>query len=149
MNITDIISNNQFTILLGKNGSGKSTLLRSLANRSNFSSKYISPERGGTLRYDPNIENNINRDAGYLTNTRQKNRFEQFREQSAVQFRTLELTILREIEKDKRQDLNYTFESYLEKINFLLPSIMLVRSAIGFSIQSKTGTREYIKCYPK
>lgn len=140
MNITDIISNNQFTILLGKNGSGKSTLLRSLANRSNFSSKYISPERGGTLRYDPNIENNINRDAGYLTNTRQKNRFEQFREQSAVQFRTLELTILREIEKDKRQDLNYTFESYLEKINFLLPSIMLVRSAIGFSIQSKTGT---------
>ena len=139
MNITEIISNNQFTILLGKNGSGKSTLLRSLANRSNFSSKYISPERGGTLRYDPNIENNINRDAGYLTNTRQKNRFEQFREQSAVQFRTLELTILREIEKDKRQDFNYTFERFLEKINFLLPSIKLVRSPVGFSIESKSG----------
>jgi len=53
---------NAVNILLGKNGCGKSTLLRevstSIENREKYGSiKYITPERGGVLTYDPGIAN--------------------------------------------------------------------------------------------
>lgn len=142
MDIFALVHKSRFTILLGKNGAGKSTLLRKFSEQQEKNIKYVSPERGGTLKYNPNVDNNIASNDGWLFNTRQKNRSEQFREQSAVQFRNLEMLILREIEtkSDKRSDSRYTFESVaLEKINALLPAIKLVRSDKGFSIQSKDG----------
>lgn len=138
--LANIISSSKFTILLGKNGAGKSTRMRLLASSSDFHATYISPERGGTLKYDPNVDNNISVNNRWLTDTRLRNRFEQFREQSAAQFRMLEMLILREIEKDRRQDHSYTFDSILELINNLLPEIKLTRSDKGFSIQAKNGT---------
>lgn len=142
MSLEATIKSAKYTVLLGKNGAGKSTHLRQLSAQSALNIKYISPERGGTLKYDPNVENNIASNEGWLQATRNKNRFEQFREQSAAQFRSLELLFLREIEKDqnKRSDHGYTFGTVLEKINNLLPAISLVRSDRGFSIQSKSGT---------
>lgn len=143
MNIDELINNNRFTIILGKNGSGKSTLLREINASKRNITKYISPERGGTLRYDPNIDTTISNNPGWLYDTRHKNRFEQFREQSATQFRNLETMILREIEKDqtKRQDLSYTFDTILNKINILLPAIQLKRSDKGFEIYDKIGNK--------
>ena len=143
MNIEEIIGKNRFTILLGKNGSGKSTLLREINEMKRSNTKYISPERGGTLRYDPNIDSTITNNPTWLYDTRHKNRFEQFREQSATQFRNLETMILREIEKDqaKRKDMSYTFDTILEKINFLLPAIQLKISDKGFEIYDKTENR--------
>lgn len=139
--IDNIINSSRFTVLLGKNGAGKSSLLRTLDASKRFNARYISPERGGTLKYDAGVDNNIAQSAGWLEDTRRQNRYEQFRQQSAAQFRTLEILILREIEKDskKRSDNSYTFDLVIEKLNNLLPAIQLIRSDRGFSIQSKTG----------
>ncbi len=142
MTMDDLVNKSRFTILIGKNGAGKSTLLRALNAGNRPHIKYVSPERGGTLKYDPNVDNNMSVNENWLKNTRQTNRFEQFRQQSAAQFRNLETAVLREIEKvaDKRADLAYTFEVILEQINVLLPAIKMVRNDKGgFSIQTKSG----------
>jgi predicted ATPase len=139
--IKSIVSAARFTIFLGKNGSGKSTLLRGLDSAGDFSTKYISPERGGTLKYDPNVDNNMTTNANWMIQDRRKNRTEQFRQQSSAQFRNLEVLVLREIEQDstKRRDSSYTFNNTLAKINGLLPAIELRRSDRGFKICSKQG----------
>lgn len=141
MKISELIKITRFTVLLGKNGAGKSTLLRKMDSADGHTVKYISPERGGSLKYDPNVDNNMSVNVTWLRDTRQKNRFEQFRQQSAAQFRQLEMLILREIETDssKRLNLVYTFDFILEKINALLPAIKLVRADKGFSIMSKAN----------
>ncbi|MCR4303112.1 MAG: AAA family ATPase [Gallionella sp.] len=142
MTLIDLVNNARFSVLLGKNGSGKSTLLRSLKGVNTFNTKYISPERGGTLKYDPNVDLNISNDENWIINDRQKNRTEQFRQQSAAQFRNLEVLVLREIEQnlEKRNDASYSFNNTLSKINALLPAIELRRAdRAGFSIHNKTG----------
>jgi predicted ATP-dependent endonuclease of OLD family len=142
MTIDELINAAKFTVLIGKNGAGKSTLLRTINDGNKPHIKYISPERGGTLKYDPNVDNTISSNEAWLKNSRQTNRFEQFRQQSAAQFRSLETAIPREIEKvpEKRADLAYTFDAILEKINALLPAIEMVRNDRGgFSIQTKAG----------
>jgi len=139
--IEQIVLGSRFTVLLGKNGAGKSSLMREMDSAGRLNTRYISPERGGTLKYDPNVDNNIANSQGWLEQTRRQNRFEQFRQQSAVQFKTLEVLVLREIEKDKtkRNDHGYTFDLIIEELNKLLPAVKLVRSDRGFSINSKTG----------
>ncbi|MCA9947584.1 MAG: hypothetical protein KC449_29090, partial [Anaerolineales bacterium] len=119
LELNQLIANARFTVFLGKNGSGKSTLLRKLDSSNHYNTKYISPERGGTLVYDANVENTISHDENWLINDRRRNRTEQFRQQSAVQFRNLEVLILREIEKNpiKRKDSSYTFDETLGQIN--------------------------------
>lgn len=143
MKLEDLIKQKSFTVLLGKNGAGKSTMLRQLDSITSLSTKYVTPERGGTLKYDPAIETNLNNNENWLTNMMRKNRFEKFREQSAYQFRNLEMLVLREIEKDPklRNDPNYTFDTTLKYINDLLPAIMMKRSDRGFTVHSKSGER--------
>lgn len=50
-------------IVLGKNGCEKSTLLSQLEahllTQADYFIKYITPERAGTLKYEPNVERNI------------------------------------------------------------------------------------------
>ena len=119
MTIDELVNAAKFTVLIGKNGAGKSTLLRALNAGDRPHIKYVSPERGGTLKYDPNVDNNISSNESWLKDSRQTNRFEQFRQQSAAQFRNLETAVLREIEKvpEKRADQTYTFDAILEQIN--------------------------------
>lgn len=139
MALKEIIRNKRFTVLLGKNGAGKSTMLRTLDSTADINTKYITPERGGTLKYDPSIESNLTNNENWLTQVMRKNRFEKFREQSAYQFRNLETLVLREIEKNPelRNDPTYTFDTTLNLINDLLPAINMVRSDRGFTINSK------------
>lgn len=140
MDLNTRIQQARFTVLLGKNGAGKSTFLRRLAEGSRRNVKYVSPERGGSLEYDPNVDRNMSQDENWMRETRRKNRFEQFRQQSAAQFRLLELLVLREIESDplKRADPQYTFDVIaMDKINELLPAVRLVRGDRGFEIRSK------------
>lgn len=142
MSVEALIGKARFTVLIGKNGAGKSTLLRSLNIHRSQNIKYISPERGGTLKYDPTVDNNITVNLDWLRDTRNTNRFEQFRQQSAAQFRSLETAVLREIEQDaeKRADLHYTFDAILARVNDLLPAIKMVRNDRGgFSVQTKEG----------
>lgn len=141
MTLDDLVTQARFTVLLGKNGSGKSTLLRKLDTSGRFGTKYISPERGGTLKYDPNVELNISNNEQWMIQDRRKNRTENFRQQSTAQFRNLEMLVLREIEQnqEKRRNFQYTFSSTLAKINALLPAIELRRADRGFKIHGKTG----------
>lgn len=143
MTLQDVIKKKRFTILLGKNGSGKSTALRRLDSSVDVNTKYVTPERGGSLKPDPNLENNINNNEGWLAEVMRKNRFEKFREQSAYQFRNLETLVLREIEKDVqlRSDTSYTFDTTLNQINELLPAVQMLRSDHGFTVHSKLGDK--------
>jgi ABC-type multidrug transport system ATPase subunit len=135
----------KINILLGKNGCGKSRLLKhieqALRNRTGYGAvRYISPERGGLLQYDPNIEHNLTSNQSWLADSRRQNQAEQFRRQSAAQFRRLELLTLREIEKDeqKRKDTSVTFDSTVKRINGLLDRVYLERTTdSAFQIKDK------------
>jgi hypothetical protein len=95
----------RINFLLGKNGAGKSRALRALDQKfhrdNTWFCRYITPERGGTLSYNPNVDANVLGSQGWLGDTRRRNRSEQFREQTVSQYRNLELAILREIEKNR------------------------------------------------
>jgi len=138
----------KINILLGKNGCGKSFFLRQLdiqlsSKRDVYGKvKYISPERGGLLNYDANIEQNTINSPSWLSETRRKNQFDQFRQQSVAQFRNLELLVLREIEKEKRGDTEYTFDNFINKINSLLDRIYIDRG-------DKTNRGSSFKIYLK
>jgi ABC-type Mn2+/Zn2+ transport system ATPase subunit len=142
MQITDLIMQHRFTILLGKNGAGKSSILRRLDGQGSLETRYITPERGGELKYEPNVDSSIASSPDWLAKVRRRNRSENFRQQSAAQFRNLEMLYLREIEKneEKRKDLNHTFDSVIDRLNKFLPAIRLVRSDRGFSIQDLAGS---------
>ncbi len=134
----------RINILLGKNGCGKSHVLKAtertiLRRGNNGAVKYLSPERGGVLLYNPNIDNNINQSSHWLSETRRKNQAGNFKEQSAVQFRKLELITLRAILDDpvKRADLKLTFNSTIEIINKLLDHVEIRNGDSSFLIFDK------------
>lgn len=134
---------NKINIVLGKNGCGKSTLLRlveqGLAGQFGTygKTKYITPERGGALIYEAGIEQNLTNDTNYLSSHRRRNQTANFRQQSVAQYKKLETLVLREIEKEKRQDDNYTFDIYVSKINSLLDNIEIKRHETTFEIYRK------------
>lgn len=143
--IEDLLTR-RVNFLLGKNGCGKSTLLRQLegrlANDQEWFVSYVTPERGGSLTYDAGLEQNLLTQADWGRSVRRKNRFDQFRQQSFSQFRTLEMLVLREIEKNDtlRNDHSYTFDTLVDQVNELLPLVRLSRSITGsgFSILAKS-----------
>jgi len=131
-------------IILGKNGCGKSVLLRDIetysrtnANENFGKISYITPERGGILEYDSNVEQNTVSNIDYTRNTRNSNQFNQFKQQTVANFRNLETLVLREIEKEKRGETEYTFDSIVAKINTLLDNIEIRREGITFKIYKK------------
>lgn len=131
-------------ILVGKNGCGKSTLLKkveeALLRDSDIGKvRYITPERGGRLQYQPNVEQNILNDTNWLSQSRRANQFIQFREQSMVHYRKLELLCLREIEKDSelRRDSQYTFDTIVSSINSLLDNVEIRREDSDFGVYGK------------
>lgn len=139
----------KINIILGKNGCGKSTLLKQLSRNIDANSygkiKYITPERGGNLIYEPSIDHNISTNARYLNDTRYVNRLENFRQQSVAQFRNLELLFHREVEisEELRSDFSYTFDLYFNKLNVLLENVEVKRSGSIFKIY-KRGTDQEI-----
>ncbi|KKR18340.1 MAG: hypothetical protein UU65_C0002G0225 [candidate division CPR2 bacterium GW2011_GWC1_41_48] len=143
-----LINLNNVNIVLGKNGCGKSRLIRTveqnlLSNNPAFGkAKYITPERGGSLIYEAGIEQNLTDSPSWLPDTRRNNQYNQFRQQSVVQYRKLETLILREIERGKRSDHAYTFDLYVDKINDLLDNIRIARDDTTFKIYQKGDDTE-------
>lgn len=139
----------RINVLLGKNGCGKSTALKSFeqaatgqaaTGQAQFGSiKYLTPERGGRLLYEPNVEQQISSSIQWLSDARRANRNEQFRQQSVVQFRKLEILALREIESNHslRKQLDYTFDSVITKVNALLDNVFIQRADAGFDLYLK------------
>ncbi|MBI5122801.1 AAA family ATPase [Candidatus Roizmanbacteria bacterium] len=133
----------KINILLGKNGCGKSTCLKKVENGISPNqdiwgiTRYITPERGGTLIYEAGIEQNLNNDPNWILQSRRVNQLTQFRQQSIAQYRKLEITILREIASTRRNDHEYTFDLYIDKINSLLDNIEIRPDGITFKIFKK------------
>lgn len=130
-------------VILGKNGCGKSTLLKrleeALTGPDVGTKKYVTPERGGALNYQANVEENHSTNAEWLSQSRRANQFSQFREQSVMQFRRLELAIHREHETKGEIA---SFQPYVDRLNELLDHITLQRSDPTFRILSKTTGEE-------
>src|SRR6266542_278396 len=122
-------------IVLGKNGCGKSRLLRELDAQLETEDigkkKYVTPERGGVHLYEAHIEQNIVASPDWMPNARRVNQFPQFKQQSVVQFRRLETTVLREAEARKEVG---SFDPYVEKLNALLDNIELKRADPAFKL---------------
>ncbi|MEH6696485.1 MAG: AAA family ATPase [Hyphomonas sp.] len=125
----------KFSVILGKNGSGKSTILRLLDTQ--FSRKgdlvrYITPERGGTLEYQGQIDTNQSQDPSWLNGARRSNQFNQFRQSSVSEFRRLEILVLRAIESDAEiRESSFNFQIEIDKINTLLDQVEIRRDAKG------------------
>src|SRR3989344_1761802 len=128
---------NKINIILGKNGCGKSTLIRkieqSLSSQTEIygKTKYITPERGGVLIYEAGIEQTLSNDLNWLSGQRRRNQATNFRQQSIAQYKKLEWLVLREIEGNKnnrRTEVDYNFDIYINKINSLLDNIEIKRN---------------------
>ncbi|MEQ9260620.1 MAG: AAA family ATPase [Roseovarius sp.] len=133
----------KINVILGKNGSGKSTLLRLMdqtLSGGDACVRYITPERGGELTYDGNIETNRSSNPNWMINNRRKNRWEQFRQSSVAEFRNLETLVLRSIESDRVvRDTDFTFETEMQRINQVLDRVHLVRAeTAGFEFKHRT-----------
>jgi energy-coupling factor transporter ATP-binding protein EcfA2 len=133
-------------LILGKNGCGKSHLLKrveqALLGRNEMGAvRYLSPERGGVLQYEAGIEQNLTNDPNWLAGTRRQNQAHQFRQQSAAQFRRLELLILRDIEQNpaSRKDYTITFDRTVDRINKLLDRVLITRGDRSFAITDRAS----------
>jgi predicted ATPase len=134
----------KLSVILGKNGSGKSHLLKQLElgfrNSGTYGKvMYISPERGGSVKYEPNIEQAMG-DPNWINNSRRVNQSQNFRQQSATLFRRLELSVLREIEAEHQlpEYQPKTFENTIAQLNNLLDRIYISRDVEqGFKLQDK------------
>ncbi len=130
-----ILGLSRLNVILGKNGCGKSHLLKEVeATASGMpeigSVRYISPERGGSLTYEPGIEHSMAASQHWMATARRRNLSENFRQQSTVLFRRLEIMALREIERDqlKPDYVPRTFDAIVDQINTLLDRIIIKRS---------------------
>jgi ABC-type cobalamin/Fe3+-siderophores transport system ATPase subunit len=134
----------QKNIILGKNGCGKSYLLKQVESEIRKREgvgkvRYISPERAGTLSYEPGIDQAITNNVNWMDDTRRNNQSPNFKQQSVTLYRRLELLTLREIEREhikpKYQPIN--FQHVIDKINSLLDRIKITRSDSNFQIVLK------------
>jgi len=135
---------NKINIVLGKNGCGKSILLRQVeqglgGQKGYGKTKYITPERGGSLVYEAGTEQNLANDINWLSEQRRRNLTPNFRQQSVAQYRKLETLVLREFEQDQTQS---KFDPYAAKINSLLDNIEIKRHNTAFKIFRKGTERE-------
>lgn len=106
--------------------------------------RYISPERAGTLIYQPNIDQSVSTSPTWLNDTRRRNQLSNFKEQSVALFRRLEYITVREIEMEhvKPGYVPRNFQEVVDKINTLLDRVRIERTPIekshtGFDLKDK------------
>ena len=137
-------------VLVGKNGCGKSTLLKAIdrlhqAENVPITTRYITPERSGVLEYNASQDHSMVQDFASMLSQRRMNQFHQFKQQTYSQFRKLELLFHRSVDQNVdgvREDLDHTFQKFVERINDLLDYVSLEQSRDGFEIKSKrTGDK--------
>jgi len=143
----------KINIIVGKNGSGKSRGLKQLeaylqGEESIEKAEYVTPERAGTLEYEPSEEQQAASNKHYVRNTRYRNQYGRFRQQSYVHFRQLISRALRNFEKavmeqstkcsskcippDELQALSSA--RVVNSINSLLDNIRIQETDTGFEI---------------
>jgi len=124
----------RINVVLGKNGSGKSTLLKAIEQNleADGEKRYVTPERGGTLTYEADVEHSLTTNSDWLRSSRRVNQFIRFRQQSMAQFRRLELAVFRGSEGVTVAD----FQPYVDRLNGLLDNIEIERNSTTFDIYS-------------
>lgn len=122
-------------VIVGRNGSGKSRFMRSLAklrqDEAQFHVSYVSPERAGTLQFDPSVEQN-SRNAHWFIDSRDRNQAPSFKQQSWRYLRHVETLFSRRLESESklRLDITKTFQSeYLDRINRLLFNVRVSQTS--------------------
>lgn len=145
----------KINIIFGKNGCGKSTALKKITENLHGKKEglvnYITPERGGVLTYQANLEQSMN-SPDYKFNTRQNNQLRDFRQQSIIAFKNLQTSVnseLSNIAKKSRDNgqkgmpledyVNHIFDDYIRKINLLLDNIELCLDKGFFKVSTKDG----------
>lgn len=124
----------RINVILGKNGCGKSFLLKKiepiLRQREGAGQvRYLTPERGGWVEYNADMEFQIGQNPNWLPDRRRQNQSAEFRSQSAALFRRAELIFLRGIEKEQSL-VGYvprTFDGVVDAINELLERVRIRR----------------------
>lgn len=141
----DLIQNGQYNlvglskinVLLGKNGCGKSALLKKveghLTGQNNGEINYVTPERGGSLRFEAGIEQNVITAGNWAKDQKRQNQWPSFKHYSVAQYRRLETLSLREIEMNHqiRGNFAHTFDTIIAKINNLLTNVKIMRTSKG------------------
>ena len=117
----------KINVVLGKNGCGKSRMLRQLDSglEAPNIARYITPERGGSVIYEPGTESMINSDINWMRRRSEGNMSMEFRQESVAQYRNLEILVLRDSEGKEGAG----FQPYIAKLNQLLDRIELVARA--------------------
>lgn len=136
----------QISVILGKNGCGKSTLLKKVEEFISARggdgwgiARYITPERGGALVHDAGTEQTATSSPTWIRDSRRSNQFGQFRQQTILQYRRLELAVLREYAartKDGETGVP-DFDRIIESINSLLDNIEISPADTAFAIYRK------------
>jgi predicted ATPase len=127
----------KINVVLGKNGCGKSTVLRQVETDLSTETddrgltRYVTPERGGSLTYDAGVEQNITNSPGWVQSMRRANQFPQFKNQTITQFRTLETLVHRAAEEAQ---VPSDFGRYVERINGLLDQVEVRRDGATFRV---------------
>ncbi|MFL9879559.1 AAA family ATPase [Herbaspirillum rhizosphaerae] len=137
---------NLINIFMGKNGCGKSTALKAfdthLRGDARFSQlRYIAPERGGALMFNATVAQNISNQV-WLENQSRQNQFNQFKENTLLNYRKLELLALREMEKNVQNSLPAeSFQDTVDLINLLLDNVQIRREDNDFKIYKTDGVQ--------
>jgi hypothetical protein len=134
----------KINVILGKNGCGKSYCLKKIESGLRSVEgvgkvRYLTPERAGSLKYEPSIDQAISDNPNWMSDNRRRNQSDNFKQQSVVLYRRLELLTLREIETEHILP-GYkpkNFQGIIDKINTLLDRIEIKRSDSGFEIKEK------------
>ncbi len=141
----------RINVVLGKNGCGKSTLLKEVNRtvRSNpdqwGAAKYITPERGGILIFDPNIEPSARNSPDWIASVTEKNQYSQFKQQTFYQFERLQLTVLQNIAEAVENSQTPEKRTYMGEINSLLDNIEIreqPKGGKGFKVHIRSSGAE-------
>jgi energy-coupling factor transporter ATP-binding protein EcfA2 len=121
-------------VIVGRNGAGKSRFLRFLAGLNSdarYMSRYLTPERSGSLSPDANIDNAVRNQKTWLEDNRRANQSPNFKQASAALLRELAMIFAARIESDRtlRGDFDKTFVTeHLSKINSMLSNVVVERT---------------------
>lgn len=141
----ELTNSSSINVIMGKNGCGKSILLRIFDSKPELDTTYISPERGGNIEYNSELENKVAHPLYDESSERRKNQSVAFRSASTIKLYNFLHSFL------KRTGVQYIgsypeIDRFLQKINLLLDNIYI---EFNPEIEPKDGSTEFFSFNPQ